>query len=143
MSLRDGKVKMSKSDPSELSRIHLADDADSIRTKVMRAKSDSESSVWLDREKRPEVANLLTIYAYLDGKNPEETALSFQGKQTSALKAELADLLVTSLQPFRTEYERLHQSPEYIENVLSEGANQAAEIATRNMDEIRRIVGYV
>ncbi|MCB2081904.1 MAG: tryptophan--tRNA ligase, partial [Rickettsiales bacterium] len=108
MSLRDGSKKMSKSDESDFSRIHLTDDADTIRRKIMKAKADMEfDGIYYDAEKRPEISNLLTILAALQDVSVEEAQKPFANAGNKEFKEALADVAVSTLSPISTEIQRL------------------------------------
>ncbi len=145
MSLRDGQSKMSKSDPSDLSRINLTDDADTIAKKIRKAKTDPDA---LPDSKdglagRPEAANLLGIYAALSEVAIEDVIAQFAGQQFSRLKQDLADLAVDRLSPIAGEMQRLMADPGHIDAVLKDGSDQARAIAAPIMDDVRRIIGFV
>jgi tryptophanyl-tRNA synthetase len=125
MSLRDGRQKMSKSDPSDYSRINLTDDADLIARKFRKARTDSVAGVTWQPEERPEAANLLNIYAALAGLTREEVCARFVDSPFSAFKRELTDLAVGTLGPLAAEMKRLTEDPGAIDRVLREGAERA------------------
>ena len=145
MSLRDGTKKMSKSDPSDLSRINLIDTADDISKKIRKAKTDPEPlPETLDSLKeRPEADNLVGIYAALAGTSKQAVIDEFAGKQFSDFKPALADLAVSILAPVTEELRRLNASPDYIDSVLREGAERASVIAEGTMKHVRDIVGFL
>lgn len=145
MSLRDGTKKMSKSDPSDLSRINLIDTADDISKKIRKAKTDPEPlPETLDSLKeRPEADNLVGIYAALAGTSKQAVIDEFAGKQFSDFKPALADLAVSVLAPVTEELRRLNASPDYIDSVLREGAERASVIAEGTMKHVRDIVGFL
>ncbi|HEX2479227.1 MAG TPA: tryptophan--tRNA ligase, partial [Geminicoccaceae bacterium] len=143
MSLRDGRAKMSSSDPSDQSRINLTDDADAIAHKIRRAKSDSEMGLTYDPENRPEAANLLTIYAALADQPRAEVAARFAASSFSAFKSELADLAVARLGPVTAEMRRLMAAPDRIERILRAGAERAEAIATDNLAKTYDLVGFL
>lgn len=145
MSLRDGTKKMSKSDPSDLSRINLIDTADDISKKIRKAKTDPEPlPETLDSLKeRPEADNLVGIYAALAGTSKQAVIDEFAGKQFSDFKPALADLAVSILAPVTEELRRLNASTDYIDSVLREGAERASVIAEGTMKHVRDIVGFL
>ena len=145
MSLRDGTKKMSKSDPSDQSRINLTDDADAIALKVRRAKTDPHPLPHEEKEldARPEADNLVGIYAGLAGIGKAEVLGEFGGAQFSAFKAALVDLSVAKLSPVAAEMKRLTQDPVYIDSVLADGADRARAIADETMKAVKDIVGFV
>ena len=144
MSLRDGQAKMSKSDPSDMSRINLTDDADAIASKIRKSKTDMgvmpEPGEALDD--RPEVKNLIAIYAALSDQSREQVTAEFAGQGFGAFKPKLAELAVSSLAPVTAEMRRLMDDPAEIDRVLKSGAERAAEIADPVVDEVKRIVGF-
>lgn len=143
MSLRDGTKKMSKSDPSEQSRISLMDDADTIAMKIRRAKSDSIEGVSYDEQKRPEASNLLTIYAALSGQTRAQVEAEFASAQFSAFKTRLAELCVEKLAPINAEMRRLMAQPDHIDAVLKDGAARANAIAEPILAEVYDKVGFL
>ncbi|MCG6121773.1 MAG: tryptophan--tRNA ligase [Microvirga sp.] len=145
MSLRDGSKKMSKSDPSDYSRINLTDDADAIAQKVRKAKTDPEP---LPGEPaglagRPEAENLVGIFAALKSVTREDVLAEFGGAQFSAFKSALVDLAVERLAPIAGEMKRLTQDPGYIDAVLADGAARARAVAEPNIDAVKDILGFV
>jgi tryptophanyl-tRNA synthetase len=143
MSLRDGTRKMSKSDPSDQSRINLTDDADAIALKIRRAKSDSIMGVTYDPEARPEASNLLTIYAALSSRPRAEVEAEFRTTPFAEFKSRLADLAVERLAPIAGEMRRLQADPDHLDGVLREGAARAAAIAERVLGEVYDLVGFL
>ena len=143
MSLRDGQAKMSKSDPSDMSRINLTDDSDTIAQKVRKAKTDPEplpdSIEALDD--RPEAKNLVTIYAILADEAPEATLARFAGQGFGAFKPALADLLVETLGPIRERLEALREDPAELDGILERGAVRAREMARPTLDAAYEAVG--
>ena len=145
MSLRDGTKKMSKSDPSDLSRINLTDSADDIAKKIRKAKTDADGlpSDPEGLKGRPEAENLVGIYAALAGKGVPEVLAEFGGGQFSAFKNALAELAVLKLAPIAGEMNRLLADPGYVEAVLKDGSERARAIAQPVMRDVRRIMGFV
>ena len=145
MSLRDGAKKMSKTEPSDMSRINLTDDADTIADKIKRARTDPnplpDSKDGL--KERPEAENLLNIYAALSDQTLDATIAQFAGQQFSAFKPALAELTVAKLSPITTEMRRLLGDPAEIDRILASGADRARAIATPIMDEVKKTVGFV
>lgn len=144
MSLRDGSAKMSKSDPSDQSRINLTDDADAIAAKVKKARTDAEPLPdTLDGlADRAEAKNLVAIYAALAGTTREAVIAEYAGQGFGAFKPRLAELAVAELAPVTAEMRRLMDDPAEIDRVLADGARRAAEIADPVVDEVKRIVGF-
>jgi tryptophanyl-tRNA synthetase len=145
MSLRDGSKKMSKSDPSDQSRINLTDDADAIAHKIRRAKTDPEPLPGEEKglETRPEADNLVGIYAALAEQNKTDVLREFGGAQFSTFKAALVELAVTKLGPINAEMKRLVADPVYIDSVLADGASRAQALAADTMKAVKDIVGFV
>jgi tryptophanyl-tRNA synthetase len=145
MSLRDGTKKMSKSDPSDLSRINLADDADMIAKKIKKAKTDPEPLPGeLEGLKgRPEADNLVAIYAALAGKTKDAIISDFGGQPFSVFKPALAELAVERLAPLNAEMRRLMADPAEIDAVLKNGAEQASAIAEPVLRDMRKIIGFL
>ncbi len=145
MSLRDGTKKMSKSDDSDMSRINLTDDADTIANKIKRAKTDPHPlPVSKDELKdRPEAENLINIYAALADRDRDAVIAEFAGQQFSAFKTALAELTVAKLEPINREMRRLMGDPAEIDRILRQGALSARSIATPIMDEVKRRVGFI
>ena len=145
MSLRDGTKKMSKSDPSDQSRINLTDDADTIALKIRRAKTDPHPlpGETKELEARPEADNLVGIYAALEGVTPGDVLKQFGGGQFSTFKNALVELLVTKLGPITAEMRRLNGDPAYVDSVLADGSARAQVIAAQTMRSVKDIVGFV
>jgi tryptophanyl-tRNA synthetase len=145
MSLRDGTKKMSKSDASDLSRINMSDDADTIARKFQKAKTDPEP---LPRdeaglEHRPEADNLVGIYAALADKSKADVLREFGGGQFSTFKKALSELAVSRLAPVNAEMRRLLGDPAEIDRILAKGAGKARALAAPNISKIKDIVGFV
>ncbi|SFU66944.1 tryptophanyl-tRNA synthetase [Methylobacterium sp. 174MFSha1.1] len=145
MSLRDGTKKMSKSDPSDYSRINLTDESDAIAQKVRKAKTDAEPlpSEIAGLEKRPEADNLVGIFAALNDASREDVLRDYGGAQFSAFKGALVDLAVAKLGPIGSEMKRLVADPGHIDAVLADGAARAEAIAAPNIAAVKDIVGFV
>ena len=145
MSLRDGSRKMSKSEPSDYSRINLIDDADAIAQKIRKAKTDPEPLPSEEKAlaARPEADNLVGIYAALKNVSRAEVLNEFGGGQFSTFKTALADLAVATLSPIASEMKRLMQDPVYIDQVLAQGSQRAQVLAAETMKAVKDIVGFV
>jgi len=145
MSLRDGTKKMSKSDPSDLSRINLTDDAETIAKKIQKAKTDPDAlpSEEAGLAGRPEADNLAGIYAALAGTSRAQVLKEFGGAQFSAFKKALAELAVEKLVPLGDEIRRMMGEPAEIDRVLGDGAARARVIASPIMNEVKDIVGFI
>ena len=143
MSLKDGTKKMSKSDPSDLSRINLTDDKDLIVNKIKKAKTDSMPmpSIKEDLNKRPEANNLLGIYSSLSNQDLEQSKNEFNGKNFSEFKEKLSDLLVEKISPISKEIKRLLNDAKYLDNILLEGSQKADRMASIKIKEIKKIIG--
>ncbi|HSR71262.1 MAG TPA: tryptophan--tRNA ligase [Kiloniellales bacterium] len=155
MSLRDGARKMSKSDPSDYSRILMTDEADAIALKIRKATSDPDLLPGPDvldpegripeeaRKARPEAYNLLSIYAGLADKPMAEVLTEFEGAQFSRFKAALTELAVETLGPIGSEMKRLTADPDAVDAVLRDGAERTRAIADPILDEVYDIVGFL
>lgn len=145
MSLRDGSKKMSKSDPSDLSRINLTDDADTIAKKFRKAKTDPEPlpSEAEGLEDRPEARNLVNIYAALNEQSIEQVMADVGGRPFSEFKPMLAELAVEKIAPISNEMARLMQDTSEIDRILSEGSEKARAIAAPILKKTYQIVGMV
>lgn len=145
MSLRDGSKKMSKSEPSDLSRINLTDSADDIAKKIRKAKTDPEPLPdTLDGLKeRPEAENLVGIYAALSDTSREAVIAEFAGQQFGTFKPALAELAVEKLSPINSEMRKLMDDHTYIDGILKDGASRARAIAQQTMTELRDIFGFL
>lgn len=140
MSLADGTKKMSKSDPNQGGFISMLDDPDTILKKVKRAQTDSDSVVRYDKEEKPAVSNLMTIYSLCSGKTLEEIEAMYAGKGYGAFKTELAELVVETLRPIQERYEQLFHSTE-LDDILSEGAAKANKVANEMLHKVERVMG--
>lgn len=145
MSLRDGTRKMSKSDPSDMSRINLTDDADTIATKFRKARTDPEPlpETLEGLEDRPEARNLVGIYAALADTTAEAVVAEFAGQGFGAFKPKLAELAVEKMGPLATEMQRLLDDPAEIDRILGDGADRAAAIAEPILAETYDVVGFL
>lgn len=145
MSLRDGKAKMSKSDQADFSRINLSDSAEVIAEKIKKAKTDllpfpTEES---ELESRPEVNNLIGIFAALADMSKSDVLRQFGGEQFPRFKRDLADLTIQQIAPIGRELRRLMQDPDSIDRELAHGAEKARRIARPIMRQVKDIVGFV
>jgi len=136
---------MSKSEPSDQSRINLTDDPDAIALKIRRAKTDPEPLPHDEKalEARPEADNLVGIYAALANISKAEVLRQHGGAQFSAFKPALSDLLVAKLSPITAEMRRLNGDPGYIDSVLADGSDRARVLAAETMKAVKDIVGLV
>ena len=144
MSLRDGTQKMSKSDPSDLSRINLTDDADAIARKIRKARTDAEPlpATFEELNGRAEAQNLVTIYASLADQKRADVLKEFQGKGFADFKAALIDVAVETLSPITGEMTRLMKDPGHVDAILEDGAARAKAIAKPILADVHRIVGF-
>ncbi len=145
MSLRDGSAKMSKSDPSEMSRINLADDADTIMKKIKKAKTDPEPlpSEAKGLEGRPEAQNLVGIYAAMSGESVEAVLGQFGGQGFGTFKPALGELLVESLAPISERFRELKQDREALDAILARGAARARERGIPTLNATYKALGLV
>ena len=145
MSLRNGQNKMSKSDPSDGSRINLTDDQDTIAKKIKKAKTDSEllPAKAEDLAGRPEAINLVSIYAALGDMSKDEVCAQFEGKGFGDFKPALTELAIEKLAPVTNEMAKLMKDPKHIENVLADGALRAKAIAAPVLAEVKAAIGFV
>ncbi len=145
MSLRDGSKKMSKSDPSDMSRINLTDDADTIAAKIRKARTDPEPlpETLEGLAERPEARNLVNIYAALAGVTPDAVIAEHAGAQFGQFKPALAEVAVQTLAPITKEMARLMEDPAEIDRVLAGGADKARTIATPILERTYEIVGMI
>jgi tryptophanyl-tRNA synthetase len=145
MSLRDGTKKMSKSDPSDLSRINLTDSADDIAKKIRKAKTDADGIPSHNEgvKGRPELENLLGIYASLAGEQVADVLRHFGGGQFSTFKNALADLAVAKLAPIAEDMRRLQTDPGHIDSVLADGSARARAIAAPILRDVKKLVGFI
>ena len=144
MSLKDGLKKMSKSEPSDLSRINLTDNKDDIINKIKKAKTDSlpMPSTIDGLEERAEAKNLLGIYSSLSGLSLEKSILEFSGKNFSEFKNSLAEILVDKIIPISVEIKKLLEDKKYLEQILIEGHKKANDIASNKLKKIHELVGF-
>ena len=135
---------MSKSDPSDLSRINLTDKKDEILNKIKKAKTDP---MQMPKNKenlsgRPEADNLLGIYSALANQSLEKSIDEFNGKNFSDFKSKLSQILIEKIEPISKEINKLLDNPEYLDNILLEGSNKANIIASKKIKEIKKLVGF-
>jgi len=144
MSLKDGIKKMSKSDPSDLSRINLTDNKDEIINKIKKAKTDPLPlpEAINNLAERPEAENLLGIYSSLKNQNLEKSITEFNGKNFSEFKEKLSEVLIERIGPISKEIKRLLEDQKFLDSVLLEGSNKADKIASKKMKEMKELVGF-
>ena len=145
MSLRDGSKKMSKSDPSDYSRIMLTDSADNIAQKIKKAKTDPQPlpSTKEDLKQRPEAENLISIFASLQNSSIENIISEYAGKEFSDFKKDLIDLSVSKLGPITTEMNKLMTDTSYIDSVLNDGKDKAINVAEPVLRKTKEIIGFL
>ena len=144
MSLKDGTKKMSKSEISDLSRINLTDDKDSIINKIKKAKTDSLplSSNIQDLEQRPEAKNLLRIYSSLNNLSLEQTVKIFEGKNFSEFKEKLSQVLFDKIEPISKEIKKLMNEKDFLDKILLDGYKKANDIASDKVKKMHEIIGF-
>ena len=144
MSLKDGLKKMSKSEPSDLSRINLSDTQDQIINKIKKAKTDPlpMPTNLKDLDKRPEAKNLLGIYSSLKKKDLEKSVKEFSGKNFSEFKENLIQVLVDKIFPLSLEIKKLLNEKGFLDQILVDGAQKANDIASKKIKEIHKIMGF-
>ena len=144
MSLKNGLNKMSKSDPSDFSRINLTDDKDLIINKIRKAKTDAlpMPSKKDNLDKRLEVLNLLGIYSSLSNQNLDKVKSIFEGKNFSSFKDNLSELLVETIVPIGKKIKDLLKDEKYLDKILKKGAGKADNLATKKVNEMKNLVGF-
>jgi tryptophanyl-tRNA synthetase len=144
MSLKDGMKKMSKSDPSDLSRINLTDEKDEISNKIKKAKTDPMSMPTdiKDLTKRPEAENLLGIYSSLRNQKLENSVKEFEGKQFSEFKEKLSKTIIEKIEPISKEIKKLLNDEKYLDEILLKGSEKADKIASKKIKEIKELLGF-
>ncbi|MBF2014504.1 MAG: tryptophan--tRNA ligase [Rivularia sp. T60_A2020_040] len=142
MSLTDGTKKMSKSDPSELSRINLTDTPGEITKKIKRCKTDTVRGLEFDNPERPECNNLLTLYMLLSGKTKPEVTAECQDMGWGQFKPLLAETTVNALQPIQEKYQAVMDDKAYLEQVLRDGREKAGAIANQTLKQVKSALGF-
>jgi len=144
MSLKDGTKKMSKSDPSDFSRINLTDKKDEIVNKIKKAKTDNSPLPSDDKKlnERPEVENLLGIYSSLSNQTLSDSINEFGGKNFSEFKQKLSDLVVEKISPISDEINKLKRDNNFIDKILEDGAEKADKITSKKVKEMKKIIGF-
>lgn len=140
MSLQDGEKKMSKSDDSDLSRINLTDSPELILKKIKKAKTDSESFISYD-ENRKEMFNLLNIFSTISNNTPQELAKEYENLGNGKFKNDLAEILIEHLKPIQEKLKKFENDKSYIDKILKTGSEKAQKIADKNKNEIFEIIG--
>lgn len=141
MSLRDPTKKMSKSDPSPMSRIHLTDDADTIRKKIMKAQTDAIAGISFDKADRPGIANLLEILSAVTDERVDDLAAQYADYQTGAFKQSVADAVIARVCPIGERILKYEADQMYIDSVLADGAAKASELAAVTMADVKTAMG--
>lgn len=142
MSLTDGTKKMSKSDPSDQSRISLLDTPEAIKNKIKRCKTDTVRGMTFDDPDRPECHNLLSLYGLLAGKSKEEVATECQDLGWGQFKPLLTEAAIAHLQPIQTKYQEIMAEPGYLEFILHQGREKAEAIAGETLGAVRDALGF-
>jgi tryptophanyl-tRNA synthetase len=142
MSLTDGTKKMSKSDPSDLSRINILDDADTIVKKIKKCKTDLERGMTFDDPNRPECRNLLTLYSLMSGQDPATVASECREMGWGQFKPLLTEATIAHLQPIQAKYHEIISDRSYLESVLKNGAQRARAIANNTLTDVKIALGY-
>ncbi|QQE73589.1 tryptophan--tRNA ligase [Brevibacillus composti] len=140
MSLQDGTKKMSKSDPNQGGFISMLDEPDTIVKKVKRAQTDSDNSIRFDKENKPAISNLLTIYSLCSGKPIQELETMYEGKGYGAFKTDLAEVVVETLKPIQDRFHQLFSSPE-LDKILTAGAEKANQAANKMLYKVEKAMG--
>ncbi|KAH7840293.1 hypothetical protein Vadar_015222 [Vaccinium darrowii] len=143
MSLTDGLAKMSKSAPSDQSRINLLDPKDVIANKIKRCKTDSFSGIEFDNPDRPESNNLLSIYQLMTGKTKQEVVQECQDMNWGTFKNVLTDALIDHLHPIQVRYAEIMADTEYLDRVLAEGATKATDVADVTLNNVYQAMGFL
>ncbi|MFD1178179.1 tryptophan--tRNA ligase [Paenibacillus puldeungensis] len=142
MSLDDASKKMSKSNPNPGSRIGLLDAPDEIRKKISRATTDSGKEVRFDPAAKPEVSNLITIYSQCTGLTIAEIEKRYEGQMYGPFKKDLAEAVVSVLEPLQQRYRDIRESGE-LRSILRQGAEKASEMADKTLQDVQRLMGFV
>ncbi|MBD1841163.1 tryptophan--tRNA ligase [Coleofasciculus sp. FACHB-64] len=142
MSLTDGTRKMSKSDPSDMSRINLLDTPEQIQNKIKRCKTDSVRGLTFNDSERPEARNLLTLYMVLSGKPKEEVAAECQDMGWGQFKPLLTETTINALKPIQERYQAVMDDKGYLESVLRDGRQKAEAIASVTLAQVKAALGY-
>jgi tryptophanyl-tRNA synthetase len=142
MSLTDGTRKMSKSDPSDLSRVNLLDPPDLIEKKIKRCKTDSTIGLSFDDGDRPECQNLLTLYMILSNQSKEAVTAECADMGWGKFKPLLADTMISVLKPIQDRYHEITDDPSYLDGVLREGKEKAEAIANRTLSKVKTVLGF-
>ena len=143
MSLTDGTKKMSKSDPSELSRLELLDPPEAIKRKIKKCKTDPIKGLAFDDPERPECNNLLTLYQILGNKTKEEVAAECQDMGWGQFKPLLTETAIAALKPIQDKYNELMSDRDYLDSVLRDGAEKASVVANQTLTRVKDAMGFL
>jgi len=143
MSLSDGTKKMSKSDPSEMSRIELLDPPEIIKKKIKRCKTDPVKGLSFDDPERPECNNLLNLYTILSGKTKAEVAAECQDMGWGQFKPLLTETTIAALEPIQSKYQELIEEKGYLDSVLKQGQEKAEAVALKTLSKVKTALGYL
>ncbi|KAJ3189498.1 Tryptophan--tRNA ligase, mitochondrial [Gaertneriomyces sp. JEL0708] len=141
MSLRVPTSKMSKSDPSDASRINMDDPPDVIRSKIRKATVDSTRGITYDPIQRPGVANLINIYSSCTGEPVEEVTQRFAGSGNKEFKDAVADAVIDGVKPIQSEYGRIRKDPQFVEQALETGEARARSLGSKTLNDVQRAMG--
>ena len=141
MSLKDDSKKMSKSDPSDLSRINMSDDAELIRKKIRKAKTDDIEGIRYDPEKRPEISNLIDIYHCFSNSHIDEITDKFKSSKNSEFKESLANIIIKNICPIHKKAIEILEDKKYLEQIIKDGTIRAKAIAEKNISKVKQIIG--
>ena len=143
MSLTDGTRKMSKSDPSEQSRINLLDTPEEIEKKIKRCKTDPVRGLVFDDPERPECNNLLGLYMILSGQSKETVAAECRDMGWGQFKPLLAETTIAALKPIQDKYREIRSQPDYLRSVLHQGREKAEAVANETLRQVKEALGYL
>ena len=141
MSLKDASNKMSKSDPSDLSRINMSDNEELIRKKIRKAKTDDIPNISYNVTERPEISNLVNIYSCFTEINVEEVVKNFKFMKNSEFKEALADVIIRKICPINKEAIKIMEDKKYLEQIIKNGTMKAKAIAEKNISRVKQIIG--
>ena len=141
MSLKDASKKMSKSDLSDLSRINMSDDAELIRKKIRKAKTDDIEGIRYDPEKRPEISNLIDIYHCFSNSHIDEITDKFKSSKNSEFKESLANIIIKNICPIHKKAIEILEDKKYLEQIIKDGTIRAKAIAEKNISKVKQIIG--
>ncbi len=142
-SLQEPDKKMSKSDPNENAYITLLDDKDTIVRKIKRAVTDSDASIYYDRENKAGVSNLLEIYSLSTGESMDKIVEHFEGKGYGELKKEVAEALIAEIEPIQDRVDKILKDKAYLDDIMKTNAQKASSIASRTMSKVKRKIGFI